>query len=313
MEGFASADQRLIASGGGKASSSSQIRLCVIQCFNATVKMLTDFQIPKERTNGIYQVRCMISAFNTTSKESWIYAEFERMKQTVMIRALERYGATQITLVSFSSWDYATGSSNGLQSVLSKAKEPGFQLIQQSMPSRYVSVKMDSCADHEFDVVKKRRIMDSCPDLSDDPRALSYFEEFEANVLPALFEVSSDYQKVRHEELLELELDVCNQTAPARGCVYVAVSPAVKYPKIGATRRSDPSLRLRELSRHVPSPFKLVFTVSTLTPFSLEAEVHRHFDAFRLREKGACTEFFSVELESIEKFFLEKYPEFEKH
>ena len=187
----------------------------------------------------------------------------------------------------------------------------------QLQPGVSVWVRV-SKADYEYDVVKKRKIMETVDDDEAGetcPEALRHFEEFESQVLDALSLVSQEYQSIRFQELLDMEKDLCTavgKAQPAPGFLYVAISSAVRYPKIGATRRSDPSLRLRELSCHVPSPFKLVYTVSTLTPFSLEADVHKHFDAFRLREKGACTEFFSVDLESIENF-LSQYANFEKH
>ena len=55
----------------------------------------------------------------------------------------------------------------------------------------------------------------------------------------------------------------------------------------------------------MPSPFKLLYSVATPTPFKLEARVHRHFDTHRIRESGACTEFFNVEAGAVGSF-LEK-------
>ena len=288
--------------------ANTNIRLCVVQCFNASEKMLTEFKIPKERLGCLYyKVKCMISAFNEISGECMIYLEFERTRQNIVLRALQACGATQITLISFSCWDYATGGSSGLKAVLDKANEAGFRLVRQSMPSRYVNVKLDNCLDHEFDVVKKRRQMHSGSMDEDDPQELCRFEEFEATVLPALMEVSKNYQNLRHEEFLDAESDLCNGVPPGSGTVYVAVSESVAYPKIGATRRKDPLARLRELSRNVPSPFRAAFTISTLTPFRTEAEIHRHFDAFRIRKAGACTEFFDLDLQTIGRHLKEKY------
>ena len=181
------------------------------------------------------------------------------------------------------------------------------------VPDRDVHINENHEASAEFDVVKKRRAMDAAPGEESCPLALSTFEEFEANVLTALLEVSCAYQKNRFEDLLETEKDYSEGVLPPSGHVYVAVSKAVQYPKIGATRRGDPNYRIKELSRHVPSPFNLVYSVSTPTPFRSENEIHKHFDAFRIKEKGACTEFFSVDLETIEKFLQENYAGFKKH
>ena len=169
-------------------------------------------------------------------------------------------------------------------------------------------VKLSCHGNEEFDVVKKRRGMDSalaegetCPD------ALQRFEDFEASVSDALKLVSDECRKGRSEELLQMEQDYCNAVGPGMGFVYVAISEAINIPKIGATRRNDPSYRLRELSRHVPIPFNLVYSVPTLMPFKLESEVHAYFDAYRIREAGACTEFFNVELSAIGEFLRSKY------
>jgi hypothetical protein len=151
--------------------------------------------------------------------------------------------------------------------------------------------------DFEFDVVKKRKRMETASEQNDDtcPLALQQFEEFEAHVLDALFNVSQDYQALRLNELLELEEAVQTGTPPTVGLVYVAVSECIKHPKIGATRRSDPAQRMKELSKSVPSPFECRMYVRTKTPFKLESQIHKHFDAHRIKKKGACTEFFNID------------------
>ena len=157
------------------------------------------------------------------------------------------------------------------------------------------------------DVVKKRRMMDAAHDEDDSavcPVAQQRFEEFESNVLGAL---SEDYRRGRWVELLEMERAFSRGCQPSPGFVYVAISDAIKYPKIGATRRSDPSVRLKELSRYVPSPFRMVYAVPTLTPFELESEIHAAFDAARIKEKGACTEFFNADLHSIGEYLKQRF------
>jgi len=166
----------------------------------------------------------------------------------------------------------------------------------------------------EFDVVKKRRQMTESTSGENDPEALRQFEEFEASVLDALTGISKDYQQQRYEEFLEAETDRFNGIPLQKGRFYVAVSRTVTrggvpIPKLGATGRSDPMIRLKELSRGVPYAFELAFCIATFTPFKIEAEVHRHFDAHRIREsKGACTEFFDVDLETIGQYLKAKYP-----
>jgi len=162
--------------------------------------------------------------------------------------------------------------------------------------------------DEEYDVVKKRRMMDAGND--DDqtcPDALQQFEEFESSVLPALLEMDKDDRQTRHNEMLQMEQDLCSGVKPVSGGVYVAMSNAVKYPKIGATRRAHPSGRLQELSRYVPSPFKAIFWVPSMLPFKTEADIHRHFNSLRIREKGACTEFFDVDIATVGEYLKANY------
>jgi hypothetical protein len=71
--------------------------------------------------------------------------------------------------------------------------------------------------------------------------------------------------------------------------------------KIGATRREDPQIRLRELSQYVTVPFTLTAWLPTPTPFRLEADVHKHFEEKRINTKGsgAGTEFFRIEKKEV--------------
>ena len=116
----------------------AQIRVCHIQCFNASEEMLTNFTVLKERSGGSYSVKCMISAFNEESKEAWIYAQFERIKETVLRKALEAYGVRQVDITSFSPLDYATSASNSLHCVMSKGDSPGFKLIRVGTHPQYI-------------------------------------------------------------------------------------------------------------------------------------------------------------------------------
>ena len=192
-------------------------------------------------------------------------------------------------------------------------------LASQGKNSTYVSWRINkdgvlalngsSQNSEEFDVVKKRRMMDQALEdtTMDCPAALQRFEDFESHVLPALLRIDAEDKQIRHDEMLQMELDLCSGVRSLAGGVYVAVSKAVKFPKIGATRKGDPTPRLQALSRHVPSPFQAVFWVPTVMPFKVESEIHKHFDAFRLRERGACTEFFDVDVSAIGDFLKANY------
>ena len=115
--------------------ATERVSLASIHCYNASEDMLLNLTIPKERCGGSYEVECMISAFNPTSKEAHIYAEFERVKSTLLGRALEMHGATGIRIESFSLQDYLIGSGHALRFVQTKATDSGFCLIEKGRPS----------------------------------------------------------------------------------------------------------------------------------------------------------------------------------
>jgi hypothetical protein len=158
----------------------------------------------------------------------------------------------------------------------------------------------------EYDVVKKRRAMDAVsptPAADDDPDALSEFEDFERNVLPALEAILEDERNNQRKELEELEENISKGILPTTtGGVYFAWSSCLKCMKIGATRRDDPAIRLRELSRHVTTPFVLMGWIPTPTPFRRESVAHRHFVSKRIRNAGAGTEFFHIGREEAEAY-----------
>ena len=168
-------------------------------------------------------------------------------------------------------------------------------------------VHADACdhkSDGEFDVVRKRRLMEEaeargdCDSNDDSPEALANFEEFEAATLAALLEIHED--EVNNYSREAIEMEEAGIAYGTTGGVYFAATDALPgYIKIGCTRRHDPMVRLGELSRYVPIPFKLLFWIPTTAPFSLEAKIHRFFAAKRIRNKGAGTEFFAMASEEI--------------
>ena len=150
-----------------------------------------------------------------------------------------------------------------------------------------------------YDVVKKRRAMEAPENEHEEnaPEALVAFEDFEQSVLNALENIRSDEEEFRKHELMEMEEGWAKGEAqPKTGGVYFAWSDCLKCMKIGATRREDPLVRLREISRYVTTPFVLTAWIPTLSPFRQEAAAHRFFNEKRInfRGSGAGTEFFHV-------------------
>jgi len=180
-----------------------------------------------------------------------------------------------------------------LESRLREATKQGFKIPSENTDET-----------SEFDVVKKRRTMDSAQtEEENEPEALAAFEQFEQNVLPALELINADEKTLLRAELQEFEdsaaKGVIQSTA---GGVYFAWSPCLKCTKIGATRRDNPTPRLQELSRHVTEPFVLTGWIPSTTPFRKEAVAHTHFASKRIRNSGAGTEFFSIEKEAAAEY-----------
>ena len=77
--------------------------------------------------------------------------------------------------------------------------------------------------------------------------------------------------------------------------------------KIGATMRTSPLPRLKELSRSLPSDFQLISLVPSSDPFALEKKAHEHFASKRMwrSSTGRTTEFFVVSKEEVEAYFVD--------
>ena len=148
-----------------------------------------------------------------------------------------------------------------------------------------------------FDVVKKRKLMDASEsvDQVSAPAALLAFEDFELSVLPALNSICANEEDFKRQEMLDLEKLLAQGILPLHtGGVYFAWSSCLGCMKIGFTRREDPHIRLKELSRYVTSPFTLAAWLPSPTPMRLETTTHKHFCNKRISTPGAGTEFFSI-------------------
>ena len=113
----------------------AKIRVCAIHCFLATDETLSTFTIPKERSTGAYEVKCMIGALNLETKEAYMYAEFERVNETLLRQALEASGANDITITAL---DFFSRAGVALKDVREMAQGPAFQLFERGTPSQYV-------------------------------------------------------------------------------------------------------------------------------------------------------------------------------
>ena len=105
---------------------------CFIHCYNASEKILMNMKLRKDSIDHCeYQIRCMISAFQPTDKEAYIYAEFDQIREDLLKKNLELVGMTQIHLVSFSRSNTSLNAKQALGHVLSKSKKPGFKKLER--------------------------------------------------------------------------------------------------------------------------------------------------------------------------------------
>ena len=105
---------------------------------------------------------------------------------------------------------------------------------------------------------------------------------------------------------MEEECEGLDQYANIRtkaGWVYVISQPDSKDVKIGVTRRLDPHERIRELgSASVPFKFNTHATVFSEDAFSLEGQLHKHFDSQRVNKANLHKEFFTVSVEEVAQY-----------
>ena len=139
--------------------------------------------------------------------------------------------------------------------------------------------------------------------------ALAAFEEFEASVLPALERIAEDENEFRRRELVEMEESFAKGEAMSTtGGVYFAWSECLRCMKIGATRKEDPHVRLRQLSSFVTTPFILAAWLPTPAwlpnPFHLESMAHLHFTQQWINQggSGAGTEFFRIRTAEVVEY-----------
>jgi hypothetical protein len=155
--------------------ATENVRLVSMHCYNASEDMLLNFDIPKERSGGRYNVKCMISAFNPSSSEAFMYAEFDRVKKNRVDWALQKFGATQIQIDSYSLADYVNGAANALKFVQKKAGESGFRLIERGCPSVHASATNAASSAESFRL-EGVKVLEQAVDEADD-RAQKLEEE----------------------------------------------------------------------------------------------------------------------------------------
>ena len=140
--------------------------------------------------------------------------------------------------------------------------------------------------------------------MNSNESALVVYGDIELSVLQMMACIEEDEETNRKTEMLQIKDDASKGVSPpSTGGVYIAYSECLGCMKIGATRRSDPLNRLREISRYTTTPFRLVAWRPSARPFNLEAVAHFHFRKQRINTRGAeaGTEFFHISVaEAVE-------------
>lgn len=176
--------------------ATENVRLVSMHCYNASEDMLLNFDIPKERSGGRYNVKCMISAFNPSSSEAFMYAEFDRVKKNRVDWALQKFGATQIQIDSYSLADYVSGAANALKFVQKKAGESGFRLIERGCPSVHASATNATSSAESFPL-EGVKVLEQAADEADD-RAHK-LEEDNASLGVEIDELKNRVAKIQEE------------------------------------------------------------------------------------------------------------------
>jgi hypothetical protein len=295
------------------------------------------FNVGRNLVENMTADQFLFLAYNEETGVAEGFMEFSEQVRTNTVKdRLADLGAGSISVMTFQNNDGNHSAASALNRVRSVAKSDGFAEVVHGECNTKLMEKADDlvkiekkkyCAtcgarqEHgtpqkspagndevtvEFDVMKKRRLMDAAEadECNEDcPEACSYFKQFEMDVLGALIKsmarVHEDEYQDRMRELLQGDFEDTREEP--LGGVYFAKSDALPgVIKIGATRRSGPEQRLYELSRCVPKPFQLLKWIPDHKPFSLENKIHRHFAERRLKETGAGTEFFEIDVMDID-------------
>jgi hypothetical protein len=113
--------------------SHSKVRRCHITCRIESMEVLKDVTTCGQfiASNGkSFAIHSMTAAYNLNTKDTRIYAEFERMGENVVEDNMCKMGAGSIVIDSFPSDGWEAASATALKSVIECGEGPGFTLIR---------------------------------------------------------------------------------------------------------------------------------------------------------------------------------------
>ena len=126
--------------------------------------------------------------------------------------------------------------------------------------------------------------------------------------------IDADIQKIESqmEEISEQKEQIVNLQHGKAGYVYILSnlgSFGDSVFKIGMTRRPDPQDRVDELGcASVPFEFDVHSFIFSNDAPALESELHRRLNEKRVNKVNLRKEFFSVDMDELEKLVMETYP-----
>ena len=113
-------------------TSSSNFRRCHVTCrFDSTdnwKNCMNSTRISKTR-GGYYSINCMVGAYNTTTKDTRVYMETDRLQEKPLRIFFESLGARSFWYDSFGS-EWEAGSVIALSDVRKCAGKEGYELME---------------------------------------------------------------------------------------------------------------------------------------------------------------------------------------
>ena len=109
---------------------SHQFTRCYFSCFNVSPEFASVFKFPKGKGGGDFTIKYVNAGFNKEAEFGEFFIEFnEKVKEHKLAQALEKAGATQVTIMTFANNDGNESASNALLRVWTVQKQTGYSYI----------------------------------------------------------------------------------------------------------------------------------------------------------------------------------------
>jgi vacuolar-type H+-ATPase subunit I/STV1 len=129
-----------------------------------------------KKGDGVYNIKCSISAYNTTTREAWIYLEIDKITKNKLQSSIESTGAKGVDIIPFSSnmlgqrKTIDEESASALKSVYDFSNKHGWILVTRGTPSVDLSpespgqtLSPETMRRQEEDVLVQERVAEENP------------------------------------------------------------------------------------------------------------------------------------------------------